>query len=75
MEADRKWEYDVKCRRCGKVTRMFHSNFAQTSSNEFRAWACEHSTFPIARECDCDKKMIMFHDLVSFMATPLSEIG
>lgn len=60
------WEYDVKCRKCNKVTRMFHSAHHQTSADTFKKWASEHSKFPIKKQCSCDNGMIMFHDLIAF---------
>jgi hypothetical protein len=60
------WEYDVKCRKCGKIERMHHSTNKQLSAQEFRLWAKEHSSFPIERQCSCDNGMIMLHDIVGF---------
>ena len=67
MKSDKKWHYDVKCRKCGKITRMFHSSFEQISPSQFVNWAVSHSTFPIQCVCDCDPEMIGFHDLVGFV--------
>lgn len=66
MEENKNWEYDVKCRKCGKITRMHHSTHEQTSKENFKIWASEHSTFPIQKQCNCDNGMMMFHDIVSF---------
>lgn len=60
------WEYDVKCRKCGKIARMVFGQQKTTSSKDFKLWASEHSTFPIQRQCDCDNGMMMFHDIVSY---------
>jgi hypothetical protein len=60
------WEYDVKCRKCGKITRMHHSTHEQTKAQDFKIWASEHSTFPIQKQCNCDNGMMMFHDIISF---------
>jgi len=60
------WEYDVKCRKCGKITRMFHSTYEQTTAKDFRTWASEHSSYPIQKQCGCDNGMLLLHDLVSF---------
>ena len=66
MEENKNWEYDVKCRKCGKITRMHHSTHEQTSKENFKIWASEHSTFPIQKQCSCDNGMMIFHDIVSF---------
>ena len=63
---NKKWVYDVKCRKCGKIERLSHSRHLQLSVNQFRSWAVEHSTFPISMGCDCDNEMMMFHDIVSY---------
>ena len=64
--SDNGWQYDIKCRKCGKVTRMFFSDFKQTKAKDFRLWAIDHSTFPMAKQCDCDNGMMMLHDIVAF---------
>ena len=63
---NKNWEYDVKCRKCGKITRMFHSTHEQVKANDFKVWVNEHSTFPIQNQCSCDNGMMMLHDIVSF---------
>lgn len=64
MENENKeFNYDVKCRKCGKITRMFSTI---TNKINFERWASDHSTFPIKKQCDCDRGMIMFHDIISF---------
>lgn len=66
MGTNKNWQYDVKCRKCGKITRMHHSSYEQTSRLNFSIWANEHSSFPIKRQCSCDNNMVMFHDIVAF---------
>jgi hypothetical protein len=66
MEENKNWEYDVKCRKCGKITRMWHSTHERVSAQDFKIWALEHSAFPIQKQCYCDSGMMMFHDIVSF---------
>lgn len=66
MEEDKYWLYDVKCRKCGKIQRMFFSTHEQVSAKDFSLWASEHSHFPIEMQCECDNGMIMFHDIVAF---------
>jgi len=68
------WEYDVKCRKCGKITRMFFSDCKQISAKDFKIWVSEHSTFPIQRQCDCDNGMVMLHDIVAFGNALLLEV-
>jgi hypothetical protein len=63
---NKSWEYDVKCRRCGKITRMYFSTKVSTTGKDFKLWATEHSNFPIQKQCEYDNGMIMFHDIVSF---------
>jgi len=63
---NKKFEYDVKCRKCGKITRVWFGRDVGMDEARFKEWAKEHSTFPIQKQCDCDKEMIMFHDIVSF---------
>lgn len=58
--------YKVKCRSCGKKTDLWFSERWQTSPEDFRAWATEHSTFPIHKQCSCDNGSVMLHDLVSY---------
>ena len=65
MEENKYYEYDVKCRKCGKLTRMSFGLKERTKPEDFQEWASEHSTFPIKKQCDCDNGMMMFHDLVS----------
>ncbi len=66
MKREADFEYDVKCRKCNKVTRMFFGNNNTSSKETFKAWVREHSTYPIEKQCDCDKGMMMFHDIVGF---------
>lgn len=66
MEENKNWEYDVKCRKCGKITRMHHSTPEQTSKENFKIWASEHSTFPIQKQCSCNNGMMLFHDIVGY---------
>lgn len=66
MEENKDYEYDVKCRKCGKITRMWFGSTETTKSNDFKIWATEHSSFPIQKQCECDNGMMMFHDIVSF---------
>lgn len=61
---DKNWEYDIKCRGCGKITRMHHSTHRQVSSKSFKLWVAEHSTTPIQKQCSCDNGMILIHDLI-----------
>ena len=60
------FEYDVKCRKCCKVTRMFFGNLQTTEKHQFTKWVNEHSTFPIHKQCDCDNGMMLLHDIVSY---------
>ena len=57
--------FEVKCRRCGKVSRMFFGTTETTRVLDFYRWFAQHSTFPIQKQCDCDNSSIMLHDLVS----------
>lgn len=63
---EKNFEYDVKCRKCGKITRMYFGSTETTTKSDFCRWASEHSTFPIKKQCECDNGMMMFHDIVSF---------
>lgn len=56
--------YKVKCRSCGKITKMYFGN--DENFNNFRMWAKEHSTFPIEKQCECDNGSMLFHDLISY---------
>lgn len=60
------WQYDIKCRKCGKIERMHHSTHEQITAKNFQKWALEHSTFPVTKQCECDNGMMMFHDIISF---------
>lgn len=60
------WSYEVKCRRCGTITKMHHSDHNQTKAEDFKTWAKEHSTFPIEKQCECNNGHMMFHDIVSY---------
>jgi len=66
MEKEVNFEYDVKCRKCGKVTRMFFGTNYTSSKEKFKIWVKEHSTFPIEAQCECDRGMMMFHDIIGF---------
>ena len=74
MNEKEQWEYDVKCRKCGKITRMFFSTIEQVSAKDFKIWASERSTFPIQKQCDCDNGMVMLHDIVAFVNALLLEV-
>lgn len=74
METIKKWYYDVKCRKCGKVSRMFHSTFFQTSAKDFVEWAIQHSSFPIQQGCECDRSMVINHDLIAYLMVPEDEV-
>lgn len=58
--------YDVKCRNCNAVCRMYFGSNKTTSKESFRAWLSEHSTYPIDMQCKCDNGMVQLHDIVSF---------
>lgn len=64
MEKD--WHYDIKCRRCGKITRMHFGTHDQISADAFKVWASKHSTFPIQKPCECEHGMMMFHDIIGY---------
>jgi len=66
MEKNKYYEYDVKCRKCGKIERMCFGQVKNTKPKDFKTWASEHSTFPIQKQCSCDNGMIMFHDIISY---------
>ncbi len=61
---DQEYTYEIKCRKCSKITKMWFGNNL-TKPEDFNAWFSEHSTFPIQKQCDCDNGSIMLHDLVS----------
>jgi len=63
MKGLKGYEYDVKCRKCGKISRMY---FGTVPAKHFRFWVNEHSTYPIEKQCNCDNGMMMLHDIVSF---------
>lgn len=58
--------YKVKCRGCSKVSEMYFGNTETTLPRDFIRWANEHTTFPIERQCDCDRGSILFHDIISY---------
>lgn len=60
------FEYDIKCRKCGKIKRMYFGDTNVTTSENFRIWVSEHSAFPIQSQCNCDNGMMLLHDIVSF---------
>ncbi len=70
MEQENKQEFDftyeVKCRKCNKVTKMYFGTSATIDINKFHIWAKEHSTFPVQKQCRCDNGSMMFHDLISY---------
>jgi len=59
------WEYDVKCRKCGKITRM-HFGPGRMSSTNIKTWIESYGNIPIQKQCDCDEEMMMLHDIVGF---------
>ena len=64
------FEYDVKCRRCGKIVRLHFASSLNADEKSFKLWVREHSTYPIEYECKCGKGMIMLHDIVAFGSMP-----
>lgn len=59
------FEYDAKCRVCGKVATIYFGHGKHTPYEDFMKWVSEHSTFPIMRKCDgCEKTAL--HDLISY---------
>lgn len=66
----REFTYDVKCRKCNKVNRMYFGNEHSTDKNKFTKWVSEHSTFPIHRQCSCDNGSMMLHDIIGYILTP-----
>jgi hypothetical protein len=66
MEQEVKFEYDVKCRKCNKITRMYFGTNKITTKNNFITWAREHSAFPIHRQCTCDNSLMLLHDIIGY---------
>jgi arginyl-tRNA--protein-N-Asp/Glu arginylyltransferase len=66
MEREINFEYDVKCRKCNKITRMHFGTNKFTTKENFKIWASEHSTFPIHKQCTCDNGMMLLHDLIGY---------
>ena len=66
MEENRTFQYEVKCRRCNKITLMYFGAIKDVEIKTFKSWASEHSTFPIQKQCECNNGFMMFHDLVSY---------
>ena len=64
MEREVNFQYDVKCRKCNKITRMYFGTNKNTTKEKFKIWVSEHSTFPIQKQCSCDNGMMMLHDMV-----------
>lgn len=58
-------EYDIKCRKCGKIEKMHFGTKERTTHKDFRLWASEYSTFPFSQKCECSEDMNTFHDLVA----------
>jgi hypothetical protein len=65
MSTKENHEYDIKCRKCGEITKMSFGAKEKVTYADFSKWASDHSTFPFRKECICDESMKMFHDLVS----------
>lgn len=63
---EKTFKYDVKCRKCGNIQRMWFGYGRTISKEDFKTWVIEHSTFPVQLQCDCDRGMMMLHDIVSF---------
>ncbi len=66
MSKEIDYEYDVKCRKCGNITRTWFGSSKQTLKVDFRKWVSEHGAFPVEKQCKCDNGMMMLHDIVSF---------
>lgn len=66
MDKEINFEYDIKCRKCGKITRMFFGTNHTSSKDRFKTWAHEHSNFPIHKQCNCDNGMMMLHDIIAY---------
>lgn len=58
--------YEVKCRKCNKIEKMFFSDSSITTKETFETYVKHHSNYPIDKQCKCDNGSIMFHDLISF---------
>ena len=66
MEREIYYEYDVKCRKCGRVTRKIFGTSQHCTKDEFKEWVKENSIIPISAQCECDRGMMMLHDIVAF---------
>lgn len=58
--------YKVRCRGCGKITDMYFGSTRTTSYTDFKKWIKEHSSFPIEKQCFCDNRSRLLHDLISY---------
>lgn len=64
----REWKYDIRCRRCGKIKEIYHSNEPQVTKESFLKWVSEACAYPKQHQCSCDNGRIMLHDLISHNA-------
>lgn len=61
-----KWIYDIKCRRCGKITEIYFGSQDTTPQKAFISWVLEHCTYPVTKQCECHNGKMGFHDLISY---------
>lgn len=60
------FEYDVKCRRCGKITEMYFSDSSITSFQQFENWKMIKMNECIEMKCTCKEGRLMIHDFIAF---------
>jgi hypothetical protein len=61
------YQYEVKCRKCNKLTIMYFGTNNTTTKKNFLLWVREHVSFPIQKQCTCKNNMILIHDIVGYV--------
>ena len=66
MDEQINFEYDVKCRKCNKITRILFGTNNTTTTKDFTRWIGEHGSFPVHNKCTCDNERILLHDVIGY---------
>ena len=66
MHRIKDYTYEIKCRKCGKITEMYLFPVGVNTEADILAWAVDHASYPIQHKCECgDENNTMLH-VISF---------
>lgn len=66
MEDLKNITYDVKCRRCSKISRIVFGENTSDNIHNFRVLVVRKANEPLEKECSCNRGMILFHDIIGY---------